>query len=245
MQVLVVGNNHPAVARNGQALQAAGFRTEPRTYAEAGRERLPPNRSPDGAPGGLPYLTTTGQSTYAAVVLDCDVRRCNGSCPLRPFRVNGNRVPVLVLAPAAAAHATCLDAGADAFLAKPYELPVLLASVRALVRRTDGSRCSVLSSRLEVGDLSLDLIKRVATRGSRTVELTRQEFLLLEFLMRHASETCRRKDILHEALGYPQPPGTKVLAVSINRLRVKIDDGFETQLIHTVQGIGYKLTTEP
>jgi two-component system OmpR family response regulator len=177
-------------------------------------------------------------------------------------------VPILAIAPRGSADTWtgCLNAGADDYIAVPYEKPVLRAHVRALMRRSS-SQFSVLSSRspnnesritipgcwLRVRDLSLNVITRIARRGEKTIALTSFPFRLLKHLMDRKGEICSRKEILLHVWGYEIKPGTNIVdkktlramyntvAKTIDRLREDIDPDIETQMIETVYGKGYRL----
>ncbi len=130
-----------------------------------------------------------------------------------------------------------LNAGADDYLAKPFVLAELIARVRALSRRSGEPR----STELRVLDLTLDTMTRKAQRGKTSLELTTQEYRLLEFLMRVPGRICGRMLILENVWDYNFDPGTNIVDVYISRLREKIDDGFDPKLLHTVRSAGYVL----
>jgi two-component system OmpR family response regulator len=131
-----------------------------------------------------------------------------------------------------------LRAGGDDYLAKPYAFVELLARIDALVRR-NGS--DTVTTKLGVGDLELDLLSRTATRSGQRIDLQPREFLLLEYLMRHAGQVVTRTMLLENVWEYHFDPQTNVIDVHISRLRAKIDKGFEDPLLHTVRGAGYSL----
>ena len=235
MHVLVVADNRQAAAGHCQALEAAGFHAD--SFISSCHPELPGTAS---CRTRLVEGSQSFSSTYAAVVLDCHLPGYDGVSLIRQLRAQGHQTPLLLLSPIQSVDhmVECLDAGADDFITKPYELPVLQARLRALVRRQWPHLLTVL----HVGSLlRLNLLTRVAQRGQHMIELTARETELLAYLMRHAGQPCRRKDILEQAWGYRCNPGTSVLDTNINRLREKIDTGFETRLIHTVHGVGYML----
>jgi two-component system response regulator MprA len=133
-----------------------------------------------------------------------------------------------------------LDAGADDYLPKPFELDELLARLRALVRRTrfdeaDGDQTEVV----RVDDLRIDAAARRAWRGERELELSKTEFDLLELLVRNSGIVLSRATIYDRIWGYDFGPDSKNLAVYISYLRRKVELGDEPKLIHTVRGVGY------
>jgi DNA-binding response OmpR family regulator len=162
---------------------------------------------------------------------------------LRQWRERNISTPVLLLSARGAVNERVegLDAGADDYLAKPFELAELAARVRALTRRNSENRSPVL----RVADLSLDTLARQASRGSTQIELTTREFRLLEFLMRSTGRLCSRMMILEKVWDYDFDPATNLVDVYIRRLREKIDDSFEPKLLHTVRGMGYILREQP
>jgi two-component system OmpR family response regulator len=135
-----------------------------------------------------------------------------------------------------------LRAGGDDYLAKPYAFAELLARIDALARR-QGTETVV--TRLSVGDLELDLLSRTATRAGQKIDLQPREFLLLEYLMRHAGQVVTRTMLLENVWEYHFDPQTNVIDVHVSRLRQKVDKGFDKALIHTVRNAGYMIRAEP
>jgi two-component system, OmpR family, response regulator MprA len=134
-----------------------------------------------------------------------------------------------------------LDAGADDYLVKPFELDELLARIRALLRRTQPERIPVLS----FVDLSLDTSSRLATRNGREIQLTAKEYDLLELFLRHPRQVLTREVIFDRVWGYDFGGESNVLDVYIRYLRQKLVVGDEQQLIHTARGAGYVLREMP
>ncbi len=134
-----------------------------------------------------------------------------------------------------------LDAGADDYLGKPFQIGELLARMRALLRRQgQGSG----QPTLQVGDLSLDPATRLARRGAKTLTLSATEYSLLEYLMRHAGHTLTRSQILDHVWQYDFGGSDNVLDCYISYLRQKIDRDSSTKLIHTARGVGFRLGVE-
>jgi DNA-binding response OmpR family regulator len=130
-----------------------------------------------------------------------------------------------------------LDAGADDYLTKPFAIAELLARVRALGRR----RQPVAEEVLRAGDLALDPTRHRVERDGRHVELTRKEFTLLEYLMRHPGQVLTRAQILDHVWGYDFSSLTNVVDIYIHYLRNKVDRDFGRKLIRTVRGVGYTI----
>lgn len=180
---------------------------------------------------------------YSAIVLDLGLPRRSGLEVLKQMRLARNPVPVLILTArdAIEERVTGLDAGADDYLVKPFAFQELLARIRALLRRGG----ELKSSRLQVGDLTLDTITHRAERGGQAIELSAREYALIEFLMRHPGQALSRTQIAEHVWNYDFYATSNVVDVYIRYLRRKIDAGFELQLIQTVRGVGYKIEAEP
>ena len=156
------------------------------------------------------------------------------------LRRRGRTLPVLILS---ARHTVDdrvrgLQAGGDDYLTKPFAFPELLARVQALVRR---ATTTAEPTRLEVGDVVLDLLTRRVTRQGREIDLRPREFALLEYLMRNAGHVVSKTMILSRVWDYAFDPRTNVVDVLVHRLREKIDKDFEPKLLETRRGVGYVL----
>jgi len=172
------------------------------------------------------------------VVLDWMLPGMDGLEVCRRLRELGS-VPILMLTAKEALEDRIhgLDAGADDYMVKPFELDELLARVRALLRRTQVERAPVLT----FGDLSLDTSTRQATRVGRVIMLTAKEYDLLELFMRHPRQVLTRELIFDRVWGYDFGGESNVLDVYIRYLRQKLESQGETRLIHTVRSVGYVL----
>jgi two-component system OmpR family response regulator len=194
----------------------------------------------DNGKDGL-FLATT--ESYDAIVLDRMLPQLDGMTVLRTLRGAGSHTPVLVLTALGDVdhRVEGLRAGADDYLVKPFAYAELSARLDSLVRRGSGGGAE--PTRLRVDDLELDLLKREAVRGGRTIELQPREFRLLEYLMRQSGRVVTRTMLLEGVWDYHFDPQTNVIDVHISRLRQKIDQGFPSPLLHTVRGAGYRLGT--
>jgi two-component system, OmpR family, response regulator len=184
------------------------------------------------------YDEATSQK-FDAVVLDLMLPDLAGMDVMRKLRTGGVRTPVLMLTALGSVdnRVEGLKAGADDYLVKPFAFPELLARLEAICRRNR----SRPSSNLTVGALTLDLATRRATRNGTEITLTPTEFSLLEFLMRYAGQVVTRKMLCEHLWEADWEGVTNVVEVHINRLRGKIDKGFDEPLIQTIRGRGYLL----
>ena len=183
-----------------------------------------------------------------ALVLDVMMPRVGGLEACRRLRADGDDVPILVLTArdSVADRVAGLDAGADDYLAKPFDLEELLARLRALLRRSQPSPAGgVPDTSLGFADLRLDPVTREVTRGDRPIRLTRTEFALLELLMEHPRHVLGRDRILEQVWGFDFPTTANSLEVYIGYLRRKTEAEGEPRLIHTVRGVGYALRETP
>ncbi|MCE9518991.1 MAG: response regulator transcription factor [Verrucomicrobia bacterium] len=174
---------------------------------------------------------------FDAVVLDIMLIGRDGLSVLKQMRAHGVQTPVLLLSARGELNERVegLNAGADDYLPKPFALEELTARVRALARRGGDVKTPIL----QIGDLTLDTISRLAERGGRRIELTTREYRLLEFLMRSAGRVCSRMMILEKVWDYHFDPGSNVVDVYIGKLREKIDADCGVKLLHSVRGEGY------
>ncbi|MFF3552344.1 response regulator transcription factor [Streptomyces tsukubensis] len=190
--------------------------------------------------------------TYAPdlIVLDIQMPRMDGLTAARRIRAGGSTVPILMLTArdTVGDRVTGLDAGADDYLVKPFELDELFARIRALLRRSAYAVPVPLDYALdepgdvlEFGDLSMNLSTREVYRGERPVELTRTEFTLLELLLTHPRQVLTREQILKAVWGFDFEPSSNSLDVYVMYLRRKTEAGGEPRIVHTVRGVGYVL----
>ncbi len=188
---------------------------------------------------GVSGLDSARLGNYDAIVLDVMLPRLSGYEVVRTLRTEQNWVPVLMLSAKDGEYdqADGLDVGADDYLTKPFSYVVLVARLRALLRRGAPERPVVLVA----GDLSLDPAARLVTRGTLPITLTAREFSLLEYLMRHPGEVIGRLDLLEHVWESYGATEANVVEVYVGYLRRKIDTPFGRQAITTVRGAGYRL----
>ena len=190
------------------------------------------------ADDGCEALTRVREGGFDAVVLDVMMPGADGIEVCERLRSTGEQLPILMLT---ARHAVRdrvvgLEAGADDYLVKPFANEELIARLRALLRRA-GRASEVVS----FSDLELDLLTRDARRGGREFQLSRLEFELLEFLMRHPRQVLSRAMIYERVWGYDASLSSNSLDMFVSHLRRKLEAGGEPRLIQTVRGVGFML----
>jgi len=173
------------------------------------------------------------------VILDAAGQQADGFEVCRRLRQAGCWVPVLMVTARDAVRdrVSGLDAGADDYLPKPFHLPEFLARVRALIRRGAVARPAVLT----VGDLSLDPARHEVRRAAGLIGLTRTEFALLEYLMRHAGEALTRRRLVEHVWDYAFDGDPRIVDVYVRALREKIDRPYRRSSLQTVRGTGYRI----
>ncbi len=206
-------------------------------FKEAG---LAVDHSVDGEDG----LHMALHEPYDAAIIDLMLPRRDGFSLIEALRRHQRTLPVLILSARRSVddRISGLQIGGDDYLVKPFAFAELLARVQALIRRASGT---AEPSRLQVGDLALDLLTRKVTRAGQKIDLSPLEFALLEYLMRNAGRVVSKTMIMEHVWDYNFDPQTNVVEVRICRLRDKVDKGFDPKLIHTVYGAGYVLDGNP
>jgi two-component system response regulator MprA len=192
------------------------------------------------AANGKEALAQVAESTPDALVLDIGLPDVDGLEVCRRLRDAGNRVPVLMLTARDAIEDRIdgLDAGADDYLVKPFDVGELKARLRALLRRRAGDE---VPDALSFDELQLDPIRHGVTVGEEFVELTRTEYQLLELLMRNPRRVLPHDVIYDRVWGYDFGPASNALRVYVGYLRRKLQDAGARPLLHTVRGVGYVL----
>jgi DNA-binding response OmpR family regulator len=224
MRLLLVEDEERLAAAVAAGLVRAGFVVDSVTTAEDARAAL-------------------AAVAYDALVLDLGLPDGDGMDVLRALRQGRSATPVLILTARDALEdrVAGLDGGADDYLLKPFEMPELVARLKALLRRPSDA----LGVKLEVGDLTFDVASRSVEVGGRPIALSRRELLLLEHLMRRAGRVAP-KEVLEERLyGFGEEVASNSVEVLVHRLRRKLADAGAVAAVHTVRGLGYLLADGP
>lgn len=181
------------------------------------------------------------EGTFDILIVDLGLPDQDGITLILRLRQLGVRAPVLILSARRSVddRVRGLEQGGDDYLTKPFALAELLARLRNLLKRNSPGAAE--STRIRVQDLELDLLRREATRAGKVLQLTQQEFVLLEYLCRNAGRVVTRSMILDKVWGMRIQPDTNVVDVHIYRLRGKVDSPGQPQLIRTMRGVGYVL----
>jgi two-component system OmpR family response regulator len=223
VRVLVVEDEKRLAAGLKKGLEAEGFAT-------------------DVALDGTDGLWMAREHPYDAIVLDIMLPGINGYKLCATLREEGIWIPILMLTAKDGEldEAEALDTGADDFLTKPFSYIVLVARLRALIRRGVRERPAVL----EAGDLCFDPGARRASRGDIEVDLTAREMALLEFLLRHKGQVMSKREILEHVWDYDFEGDPNIVEVYVRHLRNKLDRPFGYSAIETLRGAGYRLAAD-
>jgi two-component system copper resistance phosphate regulon response regulator CusR len=181
------------------------------------------------------------ESAYDILIVDLGLPDMDGIDLIHKLRQSGVRAPVLILSARRSVddRVRGLEHGGDDYLTKPFAMAELLARLRNLMKRSTPAGAD--ATKLRVLDLELDLLRREASRGGQILQLTQQEFVLLEYLCRNAGRVVTRSMILDKVWGMRIQPDTNVVDVHIYRLRSKVDGKGQAPLIRTMRGVGYVL----
>jgi DNA-binding response OmpR family regulator len=220
MRVLVVEDDKRLAAAVKRGLEAEGYAVDVAFDGTDGKWRAT-------------------EQDYDAIVLDIMLPGINGFRLCKEIRDAGDWTPILMLTAKRGEYdeAEALDTGADDFLSKPFSFVVLLARLRALLRRGGRERPVVV----EVGDLQLDPGARRVSRGGKEVYLTTREFAVLEYLMRKAGTVVEKRDLLGHVWDFNFEGDPNIVEVYVGRIRRKIDEPFGVSSIETVRGAGYRM----
>ena len=224
MRILIVEDELPMARSLTRGLEAEGYAVDVVTDGEQGLARALSN-------------------SYDAIVLDLMLPKLNGYAVTEAIRASGSPVPVLMLTAKQGEfdQTEALDSGADDFLSKPFSYPVLLARIRALIRRGGAAHGAVLVH----GDLRLDTSEHRCWRAGEEVPLTRREFALLTYLLHRPGQAVSKAELLDHVWDPVADRDPNVVEVYVGYLRRKLDVPAEPSHIETVRSFGYRLSPEP
>lgn len=222
MRILLIEDDKDAASFIVKGLEEAGHTIEHVTDGNTGLFRAVENK-------------------YDALIIDRMLPKLDGLTIITTLRASGNTTPILILS---ALHQVDervkgLKAGGDDYLVKPFAFAELMARLEVFTRRQQPTG---EQSSLQIADLILNKMTRKVTRSGKDIPLQNREFLLLEYLMRHAGKVVTRTMLLENVWDFHFDPQTNVIDVQVSRLRQKIDKGFEKQLIKTMRGSGYMIS---
>jgi len=224
-RILVVEDDADTADYVTKGLREAGYTVE---HVADGRDGL--------------YLASS--SAFDAVVMDRMLPGMDGLSVVKALRAGGVETPILILSALAQLdeRVTGLRAGGDDYLPKPFGFSELHARIENLIRRRGGR---AVETTLRCGDLAMDLLSRKVTRGGVSLDLLPREFKLLEYFLRNKDRVVTRTMLLEQVWDYRFDPHTSIIDTHISRLRKKLDEGFEKPLLHTLRGVGYRLSESP
>jgi DNA-binding response OmpR family regulator len=196
----------------------------------------------DVSADGLDALWRAEEASYGAIILDIMLPGRNGFAVCAELRKRGDWTPILMLTAKDGDldQAEALDTGADDYLTKPFSFAVLVARLRALLRRAEVRTLSPMT----VGDLHIDPARMIAARGSTRIELTTRQFHVLEHLVRNAGSVVSKQDLLDAVWSSEFEGDPNIVEVYVHRLRRQIDEPFDRHSLQTVRGAGYRLVDE-
>ncbi len=225
MKLLVIEDEHRIAQAIKEGLEEEGYAVDVEHDGEGGYNSA--SAAPD---------------EYDVILLDVMMPKLNGYEVAAKLRSEGNHTPILMLTAKDQERDIIkgLDTGADDYLAKPFSFDVLLARVRALLRRPHHS----LGEVLKVGDLTLDPALKIVTRAGKDIRLTSKEYAILEYLMRNSGRVLSKDNIISHVWDFDADVLPNNVEVFVTFLRSKIDKPFKTSLLHTVRGFGYKVSVD-
>jgi two-component system OmpR family response regulator len=224
-RILVVEDDLDTADYVAKGLREAGYTVE---HVADGRDGL--------------YLASS--STFDAVVMDRLLPGMDGLSVVKALRAGGVETPILILSALAQLdeRVVGLKAGGDDYLTKPFGFSELHARIENLVRRRGGKSVETV---LRCGDLVMDLLSRKVMRAGKALDLLPREFKLLEYFLRHKDRVVTRTMLLEQVWDYRFDPHTSIIDTHISRLRKKLDEGYDQPLLHTLRGVGYRLSEAP
>ena len=189
---------------------------------------------------GEEALTYALGAEYDIIVMDILMPKMDGFTAVEHIRSKGIAAPILFLSARSAVEdkIKALSIGGDYYLTKPFQVSELLAVIRAMLRKYAPDKTDILT----ISDLTVNVAQKTVLRGGKTIELTVKEFALLEYMLRNRDVVLSRSMIENSLWNYDYEGGTNVVDVYVGYLRKKIDRGFDKKLIHTVWGVGWRLS---
>ncbi len=224
-RILVVEDDADTADYISKGLREAGFTVE---HVADGRDGL--------------YLASS--SAFDAVIMDRMMPGMDGLSVVKALRAGGVETPILILSALAQLdeRVTGLKAGGDDYLTKPFGFSELHARLENLIRRRGGKAVETV---LRCADVVMDLLSRKVTRSGKPLDLLPREFKLLEYFLRNKDRVVTRTMLLEQVWDYRFDPHTSIIDTHISRLRKKLDEGYATPLLHTLRGVGYRLSESP
>lgn len=223
MRILLVEDEHRIAQAIKEGLQEEGYAVDVEHDGDAG-------------------YSTASADEYDLIILDVMMPGLNGYEVSMKLREEGNHTPILMLTAKdqPVDVVTGLDTGADDYLLKPFSFDVLLARIRALLRRPH----QTLGETLNVGDLTLEIAHKKVERAGKSIQLTSKEFAILEYFMRNPGRVLSKDSIIAHVWDFDANVLPNNVEVFITFLRAKIDKPFKSPLLHTVRGFGYRMSAE-
>lgn len=224
-RVLLVEDDAETADYVAKGLREAGYTVE---HVADGRDGL--------------YLASS--SAFDAVIMDRMLPGMDGLSVVKALRAGGVETPILILSALAQLdeRVTGLRAGGDDYLTKPFGFSELHARLENLIRRRGGKAVETV---LRCADVVMDLLSRKVTRSGKPLDLLPREFKLLEYFLRNKDRVVTRTMLLEQVWDYRFDPHTSIIDTHISRLRKKLDEGYPAPLLHTLRGVGYRLSETP
>lgn len=198
----------------------------------------------DHLQNGKGVMSQLKKNSYDIMILDLMLPEVSGEEVLKEMRINRNIMPVIVLTAVddVETKTKILNMGADDYLVKPFSFVELIARIKSVLRRSQGSQQT--QQQLKVGDLVLDPEMRMVTRGDKTIKLRLKEYILLEYFMQNVDKVMNRSTLIEKVWDYNAQLYSNTVDSHISSLRKKINKGFDRKLIETVHGVGYILKSK-